>query len=79
MILKRVYQKQQNNSFGVLNFQNHFFCLLQAEGFDPTGCPVVAVKGVKVSDFNGVSLSVLNSSVVSLNPDIPEAHQLRGW
>ena len=35
--------------------------------------------GVKVSDYNGVSLSTLNSSVVQVNPDLPQSHELRGW
>ena len=40
---------------------------------------VVAIKGSKVSDFGGRSLSVLMSSTVIVNPDRPEAFQLRGW
>ncbi|XP_065054177.1 replication protein A 70 kDa DNA-binding subunit-like [Rhopilema esculentum] len=53
----------------------------QAETFDEhmNQSPVVAVKGAKVSDFGGRSLSVMNSSVFHINPDIPEAHELRGW
>ena len=31
------------------------------------------------SCISGRSLSVLNSSQVVINPDIPEAHELRGW
>ena len=50
-----------------------------AENFDPTGYPVVAIKGAKVSDYNGVSLSFLSSSVVQINPDMPQAHELSGW
>jgi replication factor A1 len=37
-----------------------------AENFDPTGNPVVAIKGAKVSDYNGVSLSTLGSSVIQV-------------
>ncbi|XP_018021755.1 replication protein A 70 kDa DNA-binding subunit isoform X2 [Hyalella azteca] len=51
----------------------------QAEKFDGTGNPVIAVKGAKVSDFGGVSLSLLGSSTLQVNPDISEAHQLKGW
>ncbi|KAK9467881.1 hypothetical protein V1512DRAFT_285780 [Lipomyces arxii] len=40
---------------------------------------VIAVKGAKVSDFNGKSLSLLQSSTMNLNPDIPESHKLKGW
>ena len=39
----------------------------------------MAIKGVRVSDFNGVSLSSLGSSTLHFNPDISEAHQLKGW
>ena len=37
-----------------------------AESFDPTGNPVVAIKGAKVSDYNNVSLSTLGSSVIQV-------------
>ncbi|XP_063873516.1 replication protein A 70 kDa DNA-binding subunit-like isoform X2 [Scylla paramamosain] len=51
----------------------------QAETFDGSQQPVVAVKGAKLSDFNGCSLSVLSSSCLQINPDIQEAHMLKGW
>ncbi|KAE8711819.1 Replication protein A 70 kDa DNA-binding subunit B [Hibiscus syriacus] len=41
--------------------------------------PVVAIKSLKVSDFQGVSLSTLGKSTVMINPDIPEAKKLRSW
>lgn len=41
--------------------------------------PVVAIKGARVSDFGGRTLSILMSSYFQINPDIPEAHTLRGW
>lgn len=50
-----------------------------AEEFDGSQSPVVAVKGARVSDFGGRSLSTVMNSVLVVNPDIPEAHQLRGW
>lgn len=51
-----------------------------AETFDATGHPVAAFKGVRVSDYGGGrSLSALNSTSISLNPDVREAHLLRGW
>ncbi|KAI1107135.1 replication factor-a protein [Jackrogersella minutella] len=40
---------------------------------------IVAFKGLKVSDFNGRSLSLLNSGTMSVDPDIEEAHRLKGW
>lgn len=40
---------------------------------------VVAFKGVKVGDFGGRSLSMLMSSSMSVDPDVDEAHRLKGW
>ncbi|XP_074529240.1 replication protein A 70 kDa DNA-binding subunit-like isoform X2 [Halichoeres trimaculatus] len=51
----------------------------EAEKFDGSGQPVVAIKGARLSDFGGRSLSALFSSTVMVNPDIPEAFRLRGW
>ena len=55
----------------------------QAENFEKTIAgdtkPVLAFKGVKVSDFGGRSLSMFSSSTMAVNPDIPESHGLRGW
>ncbi|CAL1288199.1 unnamed protein product [Larinioides sclopetarius] len=51
----------------------------EAESFDGSLNPVVAVKGARVSDFNGKSLSVTMSSSMQINPDIKEAHVLKGW
>lgn len=52
---------------------------MQAEQFDGSRQPVIAIKGARVSDFGGRSLSVLSSSTVVINPDSPEAFKLRGW
>ncbi|XP_070839802.1 replication protein A 70 kDa DNA-binding subunit-like isoform X2 [Chaetodon trifascialis] len=51
----------------------------EAEKFDGCGQPVVAIKGARLSDFGGRSLSALFSSTVMVNPDIPEAFRLRAW
>ncbi|EIW73657.1 replication factor A1 [Tremella mesenterica] len=51
----------------------------QAETFQADDEPVIAFKGVKVGDFGGRSLSMFSSATMALNPDIPEAHSLRGW
>ncbi|KAF8517579.1 hypothetical protein BU17DRAFT_76387 [Hysterangium stoloniferum] len=51
----------------------------QAKKYTAAGQPVIAVKGVKVGDFGGRSLSMFSSSTMSVNPDITEAHALRGW
>ncbi|XP_054989519.1 replication protein A 70 kDa DNA-binding subunit [Sorex araneus] len=50
-----------------------------ADKFDGSRQPVMAIKGARLSDFGGRSLSVLSSSTVIVNPDIPEAYKLRGW
>lgn len=50
-----------------------------ALSFDGQPESVVAFKGAKVSDFGGRSLSLLSSGSMSLDPDIPEAHKLKGW
>lgn len=50
-----------------------------AASFDVAPESVVAFKGVKVSDFGGRSLSLLSSGSLSANPDMPEAHRLKGW
>lgn len=41
--------------------------------------PILACRSVKRGDFGGVSLDSLGSSSFSINPDIPEAAELRGW
>lgn len=50
-----------------------------ATNFDPIPESVIAFKGVRVSDFNGKSLSLLSSGTMAVDPDIPEAHRLKGW
>jgi len=50
-----------------------------ANNFDAQPESVVAFKGTKVSDFGGKSLSLLSSGTMSLDPDIPDAHKLKGW
>ena len=55
------------------------FLFVQAEDFQAADNPIIAVKGARVSDYGGRSLSVLQSSIMEINPDIPKAHQLKGW
>jgi replication factor A1 len=50
-----------------------------ASEFSAPPSSVIAVKGVKVSDFNGRSLSLFSSSMMLIDPDIDEAHTLAGW
>ncbi|KAI8904770.1 replication factor-a protein [Gorgonomyces haynaldii] len=40
---------------------------------------VIAMKGVKVGDYGGRTLSISDGASIVLNPDLPEAHRLRGW
>ncbi|KAI5271139.1 replication factor-a protein [Aureobasidium subglaciale] len=50
-----------------------------AMSFDVAPETVIAFKGVKVSDFGGRSLSLLSSGTMAVNPDIDDAHKLKGW
>ncbi|WOL14899.1 hypothetical protein Cni_G23680 [Canna indica] len=46
---------------------------------DSGACPVLAIKTGRVSDFSGKSVGTISSSQLFINPDFPEAHQLRDW
>ncbi|ORE09798.1 replication factor-a protein [Rhizopus microsporus var. microsporus] len=50
-----------------------------AEEFDSNDSPIIACRGVRVSDFNGRSLSLSASGTLKTNPDIPETQRLRQW
>jgi replication factor A1 len=50
-----------------------------ASAFDSQIEAIMAFKGAKVSDFGGRSLSLLSSGSMTSDPDIPEAHKLKGW
>ena len=50
-----------------------------ATSFDANPESIVAFKGAKVGDFGGRSLSLLSSGSMAIDPDIPEAHKLKGW
>jgi replication factor A1 len=50
-----------------------------ANNFDAQPESVIAFKGTKVSDFGGKSLSLLSSGTMAVDPDIPDAHKLKGW
>lgn len=52
----------------------------EAEDFVDLGNhPVLAVKGARVNDYRGKNLSTMGSTTLFQNPDITEAHELRGW
>ncbi|GAB1313920.1 Replication factor A protein 1 [Madurella fahalii] len=50
-----------------------------ASEFDASLESIVAFKGTRVGSFNGRSLSLLSSGTMAIDPDIPEAHRLKGW
>lgn len=50
-----------------------------ADTFDKPVGTAVAMKGVRVGDFNGVSLSAMGSTVIVYNPEHDRAHELAGW
>lgn len=39
----------------------------------------MGLKGAKIGDFGGRSLSSGFDSALQINPDSPEAHRLKGW
>ncbi|EDO17117.1 hypothetical protein Kpol_1025p37 [Vanderwaltozyma polyspora DSM 70294] len=51
----------------------------QALDFNLPEGSIVAIKGVRVSDFGGKSLSMGFNSTLIPNPEIPEAYSLKGW
>lgn len=40
---------------------------------------IVAFKGLKLGDYSGRTLGTINSSVLKVNPEIPEGHALAMW
>ncbi|XP_026466908.1 replication protein A 70 kDa DNA-binding subunit [Ctenocephalides felis] len=52
----------------------------EAENFDGSLQPVILVKGARLNEFGGgKSLGTVSGTCLKINPDIPEAHKLRGW
>ncbi|KAL7747561.1 Replication factor A protein 1 [Sorochytrium milnesiophthora] len=51
----------------------------RADNFSGPADSVLAARNVKVGDFGGRSLSLLNTGVLMVNPDIHEAHELQAW
>lgn len=51
----------------------------QAIDFNLPEGSVVAVKGARVTDFGGKSLSMGFNSTLHANPEIPEAYSIKGW
>lgn len=72
--------KNQRVETTLPNLTNFQVCLTlwgsQAEEFDGSNNPVLAIKGSRVGEFNGgKNLSTISSTVLQLDPDIPEAHR----
>uniref|UniRef100_A0A7S0DU28 Replication protein A subunit n=1 Tax=Amorphochlora amoebiformis TaxID=1561963 RepID=A0A7S0DU28_9EUKA len=42
-------------------------------------CPVLALQGVRVSDYDGRTLSVITTTKIEVDPNIERADQLREW
>ena len=53
----------------------------QATGlnFDEARWQVLAIKGARVSSFNGKSLSSGFTSIIQLSPDLPQCNELKSW
>lgn len=52
----------------------------EAESFNGSTNPVVLVKGAKLGEFGGgKNISTGFGCTLKINPNLPEAHKLRGW
>lgn len=48
----------------------------QAEDFDASNNPIVAIKSARIGEFNGgKNLSIGVTSIIEKDPDLPEAHR----
>lgn len=51
-----------------------------AENFDGVLQPVIFIKGGRINEFGGgKTVSMGSGTSMKINPDISEAHRLRGW
>ncbi|MFS8030593.1 putative transcription factor interactor and regulator CCHC(Zn) family [Helianthus anomalus] len=41
--------------------------------------PVLAVKSARVGEFNGKNVGTISTSLLCIEPDFPEAHELKTW
>lgn len=49
----------------------------QAEQFDSSNAPTIAIKGARIGEYNGAkNISSISSTVLQIDPDIEEAHKL---
>jgi len=47
-----------------------------AEFYNP---PILAIKGGRVSEFNGTIIGTISTSTLIINPQVEETHQLHAW
>ncbi|GAA5947290.1 hypothetical protein JCM3765_001610 [Sporobolomyces pararoseus] len=83
-ITAKATQKQIKKRELLIADRSNFSCRVtlwgkNAENWNEDGPVIVGLKGVKVGDFGGRTLSVGGSSTIAIDPDVPEAHTLRGW
>lgn len=50
-----------------------------AENFSANTGSVVVAKKARLTDYAGKSLSTIGSTLIQVDPDLPEAQELRGW
>ena len=46
---------------------------------DVANYPVIAIKGCKLDDYGGRSLSAWSTATIVVNPDLPKTNELRDW
>ncbi|UXI21867.1 hypothetical protein NH340_JMT07811 [Sarcoptes scabiei] len=51
----------------------------QAQNFNAKQNEVIALKGAVIGEFKGKTLSARDSTLIEIEPDLPEAHLLRTW
>ncbi|XP_053208275.1 replication protein A 70 kDa DNA-binding subunit-like [Panonychus citri] len=50
-----------------------------AETFNAQCGSVIVAKKARLTDYQGKSLSTIGSTLIQVDPDLPEANELRGW
>jgi replication factor A1 len=51
----------------------------EAESFNAIKGSIIAVKNALVGDFKGRTLKCVPNTTIEYDPDLPEAHILKGW
>eukprot|EP00253_Pinus_taeda_P010656 PITA_10656 len=50
-----------------------------AEFYSLDNPPILAIKGGRVSEFNGTTIGTISTSTLIINPQVEETHQLHAW